>query len=586
MRFIPHILLLLSVFALETGMANTPDADGKKKKGKKGETEATEAGKQQDAKLQRLLLEAEKAKVIEDWDNAIKSYQDVISANPYNSNAHFQLAQIYAGQNKMREAEEQAAVAIKIDNTNKWYFELLANIYMNQGKVKEAEETYKSLIAKFPNNPDYYLNLGFLYSKLGQFDNAIKTYDQFEKSFGVDEQVIGEKKNLYLRMGKFNEAVAEVKKLQEAFPGETDYMMMEAELYRAKRMKDKAVEIYKRVLELEPDNPHAQLGMAEINMQADNGADKQQNLKEIFRNPKVNVDTKVSILLISFIQTNSEDPVKRKEAIELADLLVNVHPEEAKAFAIQGDLYYIDEQYDKALGSYQRALEMNKDVFQVWQQVLAIYNFKKDWANLLKTSNEAMELFPNQAMIYLFRGGAEIQTKEYEKALKSFSRGEKMSGDNLKLRAQFLANQGDAYHSLGKNMQSDSAYEKSLKLDPENSYVLNNYSYYLSVRKENLERAKQMSAYSNKLDPDNNSFLDTYAWILFQLGDFSGAKEWQEKAMKAGGDKSGTILEHYGDILFKLNKKDEAVEYWRKAKELGTDSGTIEKKIAEQKYFE
>ena len=74
------------------------------------------------------------------------------------------------------------------------------------------------------------------------------------------------------------------------------------------------------------------------------------------------------------------------------------------------------------------------------------------------------------------------------------------------------------------------AYDKALRLDPENAYVLNNYSYYLSLRKQNLEKAKQMSAYANKLEPNNDSFLDTYAWIMFQLGDYNAAKEAQEKA--------------------------------------------------------
>ena len=161
-----------------------------------------------------------------------------------------------------------------------------------------------------------------------------------------------------------------------------------------------------------------------------------------------------------------------------------------------------------------------------------------------------------------------------------------MSFDNDKLRAQFLANLGDVYHAMNKFTESDSAYDRSLKFDAENSYVLNNYSYYLSIRKVNLEKAKQMSAYSNKLDPGNTSFLDTYAWILFQLNDFAGAKEWQQKAMNAGGDKSGTILEHYGDILFKLGNKDEALNYWKQAKALGTDSTTIDRKIAEMKYVE
>ena len=217
---------------------------------------------------------------------------------------------------------------------------------------------------------------------------------------------------------------------------------------------------------------------------------------------------------------------------------------------------------------------------------MLIYNGKRDWTNLEKTCSDAIEVFPNEPLAYLFKGGAELQMKEYEKAIKSLSKGEKMSADKDKLRAQFLADMGDAYHDMNKSDASDSSYEKALKLDPENAYVLNNYSYYLSERKVNLEKAKEMSAYSNKLEPDNNSFLDTYAWILFQLNDFTGAKEWQEKALKAGGEKSGTILEHYGDILFKLGQKDQALDYWKKAKDNGGGTTNLDRKITEQNYIE
>lgn len=589
MRFISSILITAAVALLcHTAFGAMPD--GKKKK--KEKTSATSPQKNGNlskadvAKLERILMDAEKAKVIEDWEDAIAKYKEVIAMAPSNANAHYQLAQIYSNQKKFSEAEVEATVATRLDATNKWYLELLAELYLNQGKGKEAEGAFKTLVERFPNVPDYYLNLGFLYSKVGQLENAIKIYDQFEKNFGVDEQVVGEKKNLYIRLGKFNEAVVEVEKLVDAFPGETEYMLMEAELYRAKKMKEKAIEIYNKVLAIEPDNPYAQLGLAEFGMATGNDAQKKESVTDIFRNPKVGIDTKVSILLISYIQMNSDDSAKRKEAIDLAAILVEVHPAEAKAHAVQGDLYFLDDQLDKALISYKKALDINKDVFQVWQQVMAIYNQKRDWNNVVEVTGEAMELFPNQAIIYLFRGGAEMQLKNYEKALKTYSRGEKMSAGNDKLHAQFFANLGDVYHSLNRHAESDSAYDKSLRLDPENAYVLNNYSYYLSLRKQNLEKAKQMSAYANKLDPNNDSFLDTYAWIMFQLGDYNAAKEAQEKAMKAGGDQSGTILEHYGDILSKLGKKDEALNYWRKAKELGTDSGTIDKKIAEQKYFE
>jgi tetratricopeptide (TPR) repeat protein len=581
------VLFFFSLVSCKTGQkalaAGKSPVHASKKKGQ--QPLQTKLDKATREKFDRLFLDAEKAKAIEDLDNAITTYKQLLQIDPYNADVYFQIAQIYSGQNKLSDAEQNAVVAINLDKTNKWYLELLANIYMNEGKAKEAVEIYKVLIDKFPGNPDYYLSLGFLYSKTNQFDNAIKVYDQFEKNFGVDENVIQEKKNLYLHLNRFNDAVNEVHKLVDAFPGETEYMLMEAELYRANKMNPQAVDIYKKVLVIEPDNAQALLGMAEVGPQSGDKQSSMDDLKKIFNNPNVDIDTKVKILY-PYLQFWDVKKDHKQDAFDLAEILTKVHPGEAKAFAIKADLYYLDNQNDKALEAYLKALDLNKNVFQVWQQVMLIYNLKKDWGNLESTCEKALEYFPNQAVVYLFKGGAEMQNKEYDKAVKSFSHGEKMSADNDKLDAQFYADLGEAYHDQNKNEESDSAFEKALKLDADNANVLNNYSYFLSVRKLNLERAKEMSAYSNKLEPDNSNYLDTYAWILFQLEDYKGAKEWQEKAIKSKDGQSSTIQEHYGDILFKLGDKDGAIENWKKAKELGSDSGTIDKKIAQEKYIE
>lgn len=584
MRSIHCILFFcLILFAsCKTGKSATASTKGSSKK--KGQT-AVQLSKSDRAKVTRILLDGERAKVIEDWDSALLCYTHVAALDPTSADAHFQLAQIYMTLKKPAQAEAEAITATKLDGSNKWYLEQLAGIYMSEGKAKESTETFKALVDKFPGNPDYYLNLAFLYSKTNQYEAAIKVYDLFQKNFGIDENVIEEKKNLYLRLNRFNDAVNEVHKLVDAFPGETEYMLMEADLYRANKMKDKASDIYNKVLAIEPDNARALLALSDLGVQSGNTQQSLDDLKKIFANPKVDIDTKVKILF-PYLQFWEVKKDHKQDAFDLAEILTQTHPDQAKAWAIKGDLYYLDSQDDKALASYQKSLVIKQDIFQVWQQVMLIYNSKKDWANLEKTCTDAIEVFPNEPLAYLFKGGAELQNKEYEKAVKSLARGEKMSGDKDKLHAQFLADMGDAYHELNKSAASDSAYDKALKLDPENAYVLNNYSYYLSERKTNLEKAKEMSAYSNKLEPDNNSFLDTYAWILFQLNDFTNAKEWQEKAIKAGGDKSGTILEHYGDILFKLGQKEDAVNYWKKAKEAGNGSTTLDRKISEQQYIE
>ena len=281
---------------------------------------------------------------------------------------------------------------------------------MNQGKTKEATEIFKALTSKFPNNPEYFLNLAFLQSKAGQFEAAIKTFEQFEKNFGLDENVVMEKKNLYLRMNKFNEAVNEIQKLVNEFPGETEYMMMEADMYRANRMKEKATECYQKILAIEPDNAQALLALADLGMQSGNVQQSLESIKKVFANEKVDVDTKIKILF-PYLQYWDLQKEKKQDAFDLAEILTTAHPNEAKAFAIKGDLYFLDNQNDKSLDAYLKSLAISKDVFQVWQQVMALYNQKKDFENLLKTCNEAMELFPNQSIIF----------SPFEKLLNAFS---------------------------------------------------------------------------------------------------------------------------------------------------------------------
>jgi Tfp pilus assembly protein PilF len=158
--------------------------------------------------------------------------------------------------------------------------------------------------------------------------------------------------------------------------------------------------------------------------------------------------------------------------------------------------------------------------------------------------------------------------------------------DNPNLLAQFYASLGDAYHAQEEIPESDDAYDKSLDIMPDNTYVLNNYSYYLSLRKKKLEKASDMMKRCVELSPGQASYEDTYAWVLYQLKDYNTALIWIEKALASGGISSATIVEHYGDILYRLKRTIEALEQWQKAKELGSDSENLDQKIADKKLYE
>jgi Tfp pilus assembly protein PilF len=102
-----------------------------------------------------------------------------------------------------------------------------------------------------------------------------------------------------------------------------------------------------------------------------------------------------------------------------------------------------------------------------------------------------------------------------------------------------------------------------------------------------MDKAEAMSKESNSIEPDQSSYEDTYGWIMYKQGKYKEAKEWTEKSLSHGSDKSATVLEHYGDILYKLGDLNQAYEYWQRAKTAGDGASEfLDKKLESKKLIE
>jgi Flp pilus assembly protein TadD len=108
-----------------------------------------------------------------------------------------------------------------------------------------------------------------------------------------------------------------------------------------------------------------------------------------------------------------------------------------------------------------------------------------------------------------------------------------------------------------------------LKIDSLNVVVLNNYSYSLAVRGDNISKAISMSKYTIEKEPYNSTYLDTYAWVMYQSNNLADAEKYIRKAIQYGGGTNPEILSHYGDILEKRGKTKNAVAAWNEALKYG-----------------
>ncbi len=575
-NFTKNIVLILLTLLLSTEFSV---AQKKSKKSKQIEISAEDQ-----EKLSTYFFEGVRQKNIDNNEAAIKNFLKVLTIDPNHDAAHYELGLLYVKQKNYSLASSSFQKASELKPENEWYLKSYANAEEDLGNYSNAEKIYKELLEKYPDRIETYFDLASVKIFQDDLKGANKVYDQIEKKIGVNEDVALQKQKIWLKLGNVEKAAGEARRLVEHQPLEMRYRMNLAEIYLSNGQYENALKVLDEILVIDPQNGFAQLALADYYRDKKDDVKSYEYLKAAFANPSLNIDQKVRILSPYFSALSIPD-IKQK-AFELSKLATIAHPDEAKAFAIYADFLYQDKQLDLALEAYQKTVSLDKKVFAVWQNIMFIEIEKNDYASLLKTTDEAVQLFPAQQMVHYLNAVANAQSKNYEAALTSYKNALSLGVNNPETEAQIYSGMGDAYHSLGKHTESDEYYDKALVIKPEDPYVLNNYAYYLSLRNVNLEKSLSMSKKSNELLKDNSSFLDTYAWIFFRMGKYDEALVWIDKAIAVGGSKSATIVEHRGDILFMLNRKEEALVEWNNAATLTEPSSLLKRKISEKKYYE
>lgn len=532
-----------------------------------------------------LFLNANKEKMLGNYDLASGLYAQCIKINPKEAAPYYDIATIYTYQNKLTQAAEFARQAYLINKENIWYALLYAELLAQTGQHQKAIYVFSDIIKTNPTKVEVIMEMGNIQEQMQQYDNAIKTYNKAEQITGISEETALSKQRVYLKQNKLNKAIEETKMLAEAIPQEPRYRLMLAELYNNNKEPEKAFAIYTEALKTDPDNPYILLSLADYHYKRKEYTKAFAFLRTAYANPDMDIDNKIKILL-SFYMSSEGNEELNKEVYSLFEILIAAHPTDGKAYSVYGDFLYRDQKLAEARDQFKKALDYSADKFAIWNQVIILDSELQEWDAMEKNSEKALEIFPTQPSFYLFSGLAKIQLKKYKEAVEKLELGAALVVDNAQLSSQFFSNLGDAYHRMNKHKESDVSYEKALSFDPNNVYVLNNYSYYLSIRKEKLDEAARMSKRANEINPGSPSFQDTYAWILFQQGKYDDALIWINKAIENGGASNAVILEHKGDILYKNGNAKEAIEYWKMAQEMGETSDKLQQKISTQKYID
>jgi len=525
-----------------------------------------------------VFIEANRKKLLGDLNGALALYYQCLEINPTSAAAMAEISQINTILKNYEVAIKYAKSAVQNDSENKWYRLQLAKLYLGSKKYTEAIELYEDIYKENKEDLEVPYNLAALYSHVGNPKRAIELYDEIENHTGINESLSLAKQQLYYSIGNKTKAYNEVEQLIKHYPNEPRYYGIMAEMYMSDNLFLKAEENYKKLFTLDTTNALGQLSIIDFyrkKMDYDNAF---KMIKTVIGSEQIEFNQKVMVF-VSIMNNQSEFGIYNEQIKESLNLLKDKYPEEKDTYTLYADYYIKMNLFDDAQKEIEHILDNYTGNTVIWEQLLSIYSYKNDFENLYIKSEVAIDSFPEHTLFYLFRGVSANQIKKPIEAIEVLKNGLKKIDNNQDLEMDFYTNLGDAYNNTQEYKQSDYYFELVLKKDPDNLYIINNYSYYLSLREEKLEYAESISRKTIEAEPNNSTYLDTYAWILYKLERYQDALFYIKKAFENGGVDSKVIVEHYGDVLFKVGNIDAAVEIWKLSVEMGNDSKELKEKI-------
>ena len=542
---------------------------------------------EQQRKYDYFFLEAMRMKGKNEYDAAFGLLQHCLDINPTASSALYEISQYYMFLRQVPQGQAALEQAVAFAPDNYWYSQGLVSLYQQQNELDKAAALLEKMVTRFPSKQDPLFSLLDIYSRQEKYNDVISTLNRLEKRLGKNEQLSMEKFRIYLQMKDDKKAFQEIESLVQEYPMDMRYQVILGDVYLQNGKKQEAYDAYQKVLAVEPDNPMALFSMASYYEQTGQKELYQQQLDTLLLNKKVTSDTKISVMRQVIAENEQSSAKDSTQVIALFDRMMKQDMDDPQIPMLYSQYLLSKNMEQEAVPVLEQVVDLDPTNKAARLMLVSAAVKKEDYKQIIKVCEPGIEATPDALELYYYLAIAYHQAEQGDSVLSVCNRAlEHITPDTRKeVISDFYSIMGDIYHTKKQMTEAYAAYDSALVYNPSNIGALNNYAYYLSVERRDLDKAEEMSYKTVKAEPNNSTYLDTYAWILFEKGNYAEARIYIDNAMKNDGEKSDVIVEHCGDIYFMTGDVEGALKYWKKALEMGSESKTLKQKIEKKKYI-
>ncbi len=485
--------------------------------------------------------------------------------------------------------------AIELCPDNPWYKETLASYYVNEQDVERAIPVLEDLARRDSSRTDVLTQLVALYSMNGRPEEAVRILDRIELLEGVSPQLRVEKYKLHMELKHEGAALQELESLVQENPDEAAYQVLVGSHYLKMDKPEKAREVFHLVQQKHPHESTLQFGWLDYYEHIKDEAAYTALHDSLLYGEST--DEGVRARLVSYFVTENLDAEDGAGRIQALFDSVLARPQ--KTIEILGIytnyLEYREASSDSIAPVLERILDIDPTHSGALLRLLLYEVKKNNLSGVADLCRMGINQHPEELAYYHYLASACMMEARPDEAFEAAQMGVRQIGESSRTEyaSALYMILGDLYYEKGQVAEAFAAYDSCLVYRDDNVTCLNNYAYYLSLRKENLERAEEMSFRTLRAEPESRTYLDTYAWVLFVMERYEDARTYIDKALSLpakpadeGDNLSTVLLEHAGDIYYKCGEVERALELWKQARDAGGASELIGKKIKYKKYVE
>lgn len=512
---------------------------------------------------------------------AIRAFDSCLVAYPKDDAAAYGLAQCYLIENNLTKASEYIVIAAKLDPKNFAYTEELAYMYYKQDQLEKAEGEFKKLVEHDGKNVEWLFAYAEISKKLGKTQQTIDLIDKIVAQTGNYPDIAIEQFNLYRSIKQEEKAVQTLEEARKKFPEDVSLIATLVDYFFEKNRVNDAQNMLNELVKKDPNNGPAQFTLGQLLLRQGKNNEAQEHLVKGFESASIPIDNKMELLYQLFeTQINPSDKL-----IELAEIIVKNHPDDAKGPSILGDIYLAQGKKLESLQAFKLALKLDDTKYPLWNQVLLLEYENQDFPALYTDARKCSAIFPTFVQPQLLYVIACNQTGKFHEAINAAETARGYLVRDPKIETELLGQLGEAYFNSGKIADGKKAFDEAISLDGTNLLVQNNYAYNLARFTKEYDKAFSIIQKVNDLAPNQAPFIDTRGLVYFYKEQFEKAKIDFEKALElVPNDKN--FLDHLGDVNAKLGNIAKAIELWQSAKKQGCRNKVLEQKISTKKHIE